>query len=95
MQITIEKLLTNQDGGVTEVKWSMIASKDGIEIKDMGLSKFTPDQSASGFIPFSQLKESDVIGWVSKNVNSEEVERRLNESVAQAQSSSVAQFPWL
>jgi hypothetical protein len=93
MQITIEKLLTNQDGGVTAVKWSMTAAKNGVEIKDLGFSKFTPDQSASGFIPFNQLKESDVIGWISKNINSEEVERRLNESVAQAQSSEVT-FPW-
>jgi hypothetical protein len=72
----------------------MSATKDGIEIKDMGLSKFTPDQSANGFIPFNQLKESDVIRWVSKNINAAEVERRLDESVTQAQSSSVAQFPW-
>lgn len=93
MQITIEKLLTNQDGGVTEVKWSMSASKNGVEIKDMGLSKFTPDPSAPDFISFAQLKESDVVAWVSKNINPQAVEDRLNESVAQAQSSDVP-FPW-
>jgi hypothetical protein len=95
MQITIEKLLTDNAGGVTAVQWSMSASKNGIEIKDMGLSNFTPDQSANGFIPFGQLKESDVIGWISKNINAAEIERRLNDSVEQTQSSSVAQFPWL
>ena len=95
MQITIENISTDGNGGVVSVKWSMTAAKNGIEIKDIGLSNFTPDQSASGFIPFNQLKESDVIGWISRNINSEEVERRLNESVAQAHSASVAQFPWL
>jgi len=95
MQITIENISTDGNGGVVSVKWSMTAEKNGIEIKDIGLSNFTPDQSASGFIPFSQLKESDVIGWISRNINSEEVERRLNESVEQAQTSEVAQFPWL
>jgi hypothetical protein len=94
MQITINDLATNADGGVVSVKWTMTASKDGVEIKDIGASKLAPNSFSSDFIPFNQLKESDVIEWVSKNINASAVEQRLNKSIAEQAPSSTSSFPW-
>lgn len=93
MQVTIEKISSDSNGGVVSVRWSMSASKDGMQIKDIGVAKFNPDPSAPDFIPFAQLTEADVVAWVSKNINIEAVEKRLNDAVASAQLQSTA-FPW-
>jgi len=94
MQVTIEKISSDSNGGVVAVRWSMSAAKDGVQIKDIGVAKFTPDTSVPGFIPFDQLTESDVVAWVSKNINPEAVKKRLNDAVASAQFSNNS-FPWL
>lgn len=93
MQIKIEKVLSDANGSVVAVNWSMSAAKDGVEIKDIGVAKFNPDPSAPDFIPFAQLTEADVVAWVSENINPEAVEKRLSDSVASAQSFNTA-FPW-
>ena len=55
------------DGGVILAYWSLIAASDagGGEIAtEGGKARFTYDASASGFIPYADLKESDVLGWI-------------------------------
>jgi hypothetical protein len=95
MQVTIEKISANDAGGVVAVKWSMSASRDGVEIKDIGTSKFTPDPSASDFIPFDQLKESDVIGWVSRYINPMAVEERLSAQSNAGRPVRSTSLPWV
>ncbi len=55
------------DGGVILAYWSLVAQSDG-EGKETategGKARFTYDASASGFIPYADLKESDVLGWI-------------------------------
>lgn len=93
MQITIEKLSSDSNGGVVAVHWSMQAAKDRVQIKDIGVAKFNPDPSTPGFIPFAQLTEADVIAWVSKNINPQAVEKRLSDAAASAQLQNTV-FPW-
>jgi len=95
MKITIEKLLTNNDGGVVSVKWTMLAEKNGVQIKEIGNSKFEPDASLPTFVPFNQLTENQVIGWISKRINQQAIEQRLNEMSNSEQSISDVAFPWL
>ena len=55
------------DGGVILAYWSLVAASDGEggeTATEGGKARFTYDASASGFIPFADLKESDVLGWI-------------------------------
>ena len=57
----------NADGGVITAYWSLIAQSDGEgqeNAQEGGKNKFTYDASASGFIKYDDLKESDVLGWI-------------------------------
>jgi hypothetical protein len=55
------------DGGVIQAVWNLVAQSDGEggEIaQEGGKARFTYDASASGFIAYDSLKESDVLGWI-------------------------------
>ncbi|MEC7132018.1 MAG: hypothetical protein VXW99_01120 [Pseudomonadota bacterium] len=55
------------DGGVILAYWSLVAASDaggGETAQEGGKARFTYDASASGFIPYADLKESDVLGWI-------------------------------
>ena len=53
------------DGGVIQAVWSLVAQGDeeGEIAQEGGKNRFTYDASASGFIAYDSLKESDVLGW--------------------------------
>ena len=55
------------DGGVILAYWSLVAVSDGSGGESQtegGKAHFTYDSSASGYIPYVDLKESDVLGWI-------------------------------
>ena len=55
------------DGGVILAYWSLVAASDagGKETAtEGGKNRFEYDASASGFIKYDSLKESDVLGWI-------------------------------
>ena len=55
------------DGGVIRVNWQLLAQSDTGDKEaaiEGGKNKFTYDASASGFIRYDDLKESDVLGWI-------------------------------
>ena len=57
----------DSDGGVFLVRWSLTAQSDGApsySAQEGGKLRCTADPSASDYIPYADLKESDVLGWV-------------------------------
>ena len=57
----------DSDGGVFLVYWSLTANSDGTpsySAQEGGKLQCTPDPSASDYIAYADLKESDVLGWV-------------------------------
>ena len=62
------------DGGVILAYWSLVARSDeaydestgkgGETATEGGKNRFEYDASASGFIKYDDLKESDVLGWI-------------------------------
>ena len=54
------------DGGVIQAVWSLVAQGDeeGEIAQEGGKNRFTYDASASGFIAYDSLKESDGLGWI-------------------------------
>ena len=57
----------DSDGGVSIVYWSLTAQSDGTpsySAQEGGKLRCTADPSASDYIAYASLKESDVLGWV-------------------------------
>ena len=57
----------DSDGGVFLVYWSLTAQSDGTPsytATEAGKLRCTADPSASDYIAYASLKESDVLGWV-------------------------------
>ena len=57
----------DSDGGVSLVYWSLTAQSDGTpqySAQEGGKLRCTADPSASDYIAYASLKESDVLGWV-------------------------------
>lgn len=55
------------DGGVILVYWSCVAASDGDPVytaTEGGKLRLTYDASASDFIPYADLTEANVLGWV-------------------------------
>ena len=58
---------TNSDGNVFLVYWSMIAQSDGAtpySATEGGKLRMDADPSDPDFIPYADLTENDVLGWV-------------------------------
>jgi len=54
----------DSDGGVFLVYWSMVSSDGTYSASEGGKLRCTYDASASDFIPYADLTEADVLGWV-------------------------------
>ena len=57
----------DSSGGVKTVWWECRVTDDSdseVGSVESGKLKLTPDASASDFIAYASLKESDVLGWV-------------------------------
>jgi hypothetical protein len=57
----------DSDGGVFVVYWSLVAQSDGTpsySATEGGKLRCTYDASSSDFIPYADLTEATVLGWV-------------------------------
>jgi len=54
----------DSDGGVITVYWSMVASDGTYSATEGGKLRLTPDPSSPDYIPYADLTEDDVLGWV-------------------------------
>ena len=65
---SVDNMMHNTaDGRVTLIYWSLTAKNDGnpaFSAQQGGKLWVTPAPSASDFIAYKDLKESDVLGWV-------------------------------
>jgi len=58
---------TDADGGVFLVYWSMVAASDGspsYTASEGGKLRCEYDASSSSYIPYADLTEDNVLGWV-------------------------------
>ncbi len=55
------------DGGVIVAQCRVSAEDGGYTASAYGTAGFTPDPEAAGFIPYADLTEADVLGWVWAN----------------------------
>lgn len=77
----IESATSESDGFVTDLEYSVTASKDGKSEKTTNQLKFVKnidkDGNAQAFIPFAQLTEAVCLSWVYNHI----VKSALEQSV--------------
>jgi len=61
------------DGGVVVAHWTCSDVDGDYSGSVYGSMGFTYDASAAGFIPYDNLTEADVIGWVQAEMGDEQV----------------------
>ena len=95
---TIAQLERNPDnGGVITAHWRCDATDGEYTAGSYGTAGFTPDPEAPNFIPFEQLTEDDVLGWVwaSEEFNKDQLEANLAAQIEKQKNPPVvAGVPW-
>jgi len=93
---TIANLERNTaDGGVIVAHWRATAQDGDYTASAYGTVGFTPDPSATGFIPYADLTEADVLAWVWGSVDKAETEAALAANIADQQAPKTESgLPW-
>ena len=93
---TIEQLDRNTaDGGVTVAHWRVSEVDGDYSASSYGTVGFTPDPSASDFVPYADLTESTVLGWVQEQLDKDAIEASLTANIAEQKAPVTASgTPW-
>lgn len=93
---TIANLERNAaDDGVVVAHWRCTAEDGEYTASSYGTVGFTPDPDAEGFVPFDQLTEATVIGWVQAELDQDAIEAGLAAQIEEAKAPAVvAGTPW-
>ena len=90
---TLERELS--DGGVVVAHWRVTEVDGDYSASSYGTVGFTPDAGASDFVPYDNLTESDVLGWVWANVDQAATEAALTADIeAQKNPVTADGMPW-
>ena len=83
------------DGGVIVAHWRVTAEDGEYTASAYGTAGFTPDPSAAGFVPYADLTEADVLGWVWGSVDKDAMEAGLAAQIeAQKAPVTASGLPW-
>lgn len=95
--VNMERELSN--GFVIVAHWTCAASQDGQSAQVYGSQSFPYDPSEPGFIPYDQLTEAEVIGWVQTAMGPEQVAKTEAAAVSQLDQilnpTTSAGVPWV
>ena len=94
---TLERDLS--DGGVVVAHWrcsgSGTSGEDTFNASVYATCEFTPDPSASDFVPYDSLTEDTVLGWVWGRVDKSATEAAVTAKInAQMNPTTGAGVPW-
>jgi len=98
---TITQMYTvpNPTGYVVNVLFN-VSGTDGTYTANIdGNITFTPEQNETGFTPFNQLTQDEVIGWINTATNNQEnyyanVQGQINSMITPPVSPSSQPLPW-
>jgi hypothetical protein len=94
MNITINQMdRVAADGFVVTVHWTVSKTNGDYSASQYGTESFTPDPADPGFVPFDQLTEATVQGWLTDAWGPEGVAAK--EAALDAQLASLANPPVL
>jgi hypothetical protein len=97
----INKMYTvpNPTGYVVNVLFT-VSGTDGTHTASIdGNITFEPKQNEQGFIPYSQLTQAEVLGWINAQTNNQEnyyanIDGQINSMVNPPVSPSAQPLPW-
>ena len=83
---TISTLEHNvSDGGVIVAHWRVTDSEtvgeETYSASSYGTCSFTPDASADDFVPYADLTEATVLGWVWDSMDKDAIEASLTANI--------------
>jgi len=98
---TITQMFTvpNPTGYVVNVRFN-VSGTDGTYTANIdGNIQFTPEQNETGFTPFNELTQEEVIGWINTATNNQEnyyanVQGQINSMITPPVSPSSQPLPW-
>lgn len=70
-----------ETGGVVLAHWRCNAEDGEYTASAYGTAGFTPDPTAPDFIPYADLTEADVLGWVWGSMDKDEMEANLAQQI--------------
>ena len=90
---------TDSDQGVIVAHWRVTETEtvgeDTYTASSYGTCGFTPDPSAEGYIPYEDLTEADVLGWVQNELDVESIEAALTANINEQKNPTTADgVPW-
>ena len=74
---------TTSDGFVTDVTYACESQFSGSSTRQIGDLILSGSDLEPGFVPYEDLTESEVLGWVSSNVDENVIEIENSASIAQ------------
>jgi hypothetical protein len=82
-------------GGITVAHWRCSAVDGDYTQSAYGTCGFTPDASAPGFKPYTDVTEADVLGWVWGEIDKGAMEEKLAAKIEAAKNPvSATGTPW-
>jgi hypothetical protein len=87
---------TIPDGGVYTAHWTASAVEENFSACIYSTASFTPDPTSPNFVPYDQLTEAEVLGWVwASGVDKFTTEATLAENIYLQQNPVTATgVPW-
>ena len=97
MKINIVQLDRKPEHGeVVTVHWTASLEQDGVAASTYGADSFEPDTESENFVPFEELIEEDVVGWLeAKQDWLEHVQNQLDSEIeSQRNPPMLHGLPW-
>ena len=87
---------TLDDGGVVVAHWRATATDGDFSASSYGTCGFTPDPSASDYVPYDSITEEVALGWCFANgVDKDAIEASLAANIeAQKNPTQASGVPW-
>ena len=80
---------------MTCAHWRVLEVDGDYSASSYGTVGFTPDPSSSDFIPYADLTESTVLGWVQAEVDKDATEEALAANIAEQKTPTTSTgVPW-
>ena len=97
--ITAMYTVPNPTGYVVNVRFNVLGTDGTYTANIDGNIQFTPEQSEAGFVPYDQLTQDEVIGWINTATNNQEnyyanVQGQINSMITPPVSPSSQPLPW-
>ena len=82
------------EGVVTTVHYTFSVASETNQVESNGTVTLTEPED--GFIPFDELTQEDVMGWLADNLDLDEIEANLNARLHELDNPTIATgIPWL